>query len=113
MKAIKLPAALDNFTERKDGSSRITFDSRELTEEEVLILRRFRNEEGWLLFSKNELDQEDVPDKDAEVDVKTPSQRLRAVLFVRWKNLGEPDTFKIFYDRAVEHFINQVKAKLD
>lgn len=113
MNAIKLPAALDNFTERKDGSSRITFDSRELTEEEVLILRRFRNEEGWLLFSKNELDKDDIPDTDAEVDSKTPSQRLRAVLFVRWKNLGEPETFKMYYDKAMEHFINQVKEKLD
>lgn len=113
MNAIKLPAALDNFTERKDGSSRITFDSRELTEEEVLILRRFRNEEGWLLFSKNELDKEDIPDTDAEVDSKTPSQRLRAVLFVRWKNLGEPETFKMYYDKVMEKFINSVKDRLD
>lgn len=113
MNAIKLPAVLDNFTERKDGSSRITFDSRELTEEEVLILRRFRNEEGWLIFSKNEIDKEDIPDKDAEVDTKTPSQRLRAVLFVRWKNLGEPDTFKKYYDSVMEKFINSVKDRLD
>lgn len=113
MHTIKLPAALDDFRERKDGSSRITFDSRELSEEEVLILRRFRNEEGWLIFSKNEIDKEDIPENDAEVDVKTPSQRLRAVLFVRWKNLGEPETFKMYYDKAMEHFINQVKEKLD
>lgn len=113
MQTIKLPAALDDFRERKDGSSRITFDSRELTEEEVLILRRFRNEEGWLIFSKNEIDKEDIPDKDAEVDTKTPSQRLRAVLFVRWKNLGEPETFKMYYDKVMEKFINSVKDRLD
>lgn len=34
-------------------------------------------------------------------------------LFVRWKQLGEPETFKIYYDKAVEHFINEVKAKLE
>jgi hypothetical protein len=113
MEIITLPACLDDFRERKDGSSRITFDSRELSEEEVLVLRRFRNEEGWLLFSKNKIDKEDLPEKDAEVDTKTPSQRLRAVLFIRWKNLGEPDTFKIFYDQAMEKFITRVKETLD
>jgi hypothetical protein len=113
METIKLPAVLDDYRERKDGSSRITFDSRELTEEEVLILRRFRNEEGWLMFSKNVLDKEDIPEKDAEVDTKTPAQRLRAVLFIRWKNLGEPETFKMYYDKTMESFINAVKDKLD
>ena len=113
MNIIQLPAVLDDYRERKDGSSRITFDSRELSEEEVLILRRFRNEEGWLMFSKNQLEKEDLPESDAEVDTKTPSQRLRSILFVRWKNLGEPDTFKMYYDKAMEHFINEVKNKLD
>lgn len=110
---ILLPACLDDYKERKDGSSRVTFDSRELTEEEVLILRRFRNSEGWLLFSENEIDSTDIPDEDAELDTKTPAQRLRAVLFVRWKALGEPDTFRIYYEKAVEHFINSVKEKLE
>ena len=113
MEIIKLPACLDDYRERKDGSSRLTFDSRELSEEEVLILRRFRNEEGWLLFGKNEIDKEDLPEKDAEVGTRTPSQRLRAVLFIRWKNLGEPETFKMYYDKTMEKFINSVKDRLD
>lgn len=110
---ITLPACLDDYRERKDGSSRITFDSRELTEEEVLILRRFRNSEGWLLFSENHIDSDAIPNEDAEVDTKSPAQRLRAVLFVRWKQLGEPETFRMYYDKAVEHFINSVKEKLE
>lgn len=113
MEIIKLPAILDDVKERKDWSSRITFDSRELSEEEFLILRRFKGEEGWLLFGKNQLDKEDLPEQDAEVDTKTPAQRLRSVLFVRWKQLGEPETFKIYYDKAMEHFINSVKEKLE
>lgn len=110
---IKLPAILDDWKERKDGSSRLVFDSRELTDEEVLILRRFRGSEGHLLFAQNQIEKEDIPEGDADVEVKTPSQRLRATLFVRWKNLGEPDTFKIYYDKSMEHFINLVKEKLD
>ena len=110
---ILLPACLDDYKERKDNSSWLKFDTRELTEEEVLILRRFRNCEGWLLFSENEINKDDIPEQDAEVDVKTPAQRLRSVLFVRWKQLGEPETFKIYYDKAVEHFINNVKSKLE
>ena len=110
---ILLPACLDDFKERKDGSSRITFDSRELSEEEVLILRRFRNAEGWVLFSENEIDKNDIPKEDSDLDTKTPAQRLRSVLFVRWKSLGEPDTFRVYYEKAVEHFINEVKSKLE
>ena len=110
---ITLPVVLDEIKERKDWSSRIVFDSRELSEEEFMILRRAKGTEGWLLFSENEIDKNDIPEQDAEVDVKTPAQRLRSVLFVRWKQLGEPETFKIYYDKAVEHFINEVKSKLE
>ena len=110
---ITLPVVLDDIKERKDWSSRITFDSRELTEEEFMILRRAKGAEGWMLFSENEINKDDIPSEDAEVDTKSPAQRLRSVLFVRWKQLGEPETFRIYYDKAVEHFINSVKEKLE
>jgi hypothetical protein len=110
---ITLPVVLDDIKERKDWSSRISFDSRELTEEEYMILRRAKGAEGWMLFSENSLDENDIPDEDAEVDTKTPAQRLRSVLFVRWKQLGEPETFRIYYDKSVEYFINSVKEKLE
>lgn len=110
---IKLPACLDNYKERKDGSTSLKFDSREISEEEVLILRRFRNVEGWMLFSTDDLNAKDVPDEEPEVDMKTPAQRLRAVLFLRWKMLGEPNTFRAYYDKSMEHFINEVKSKLE
>lgn len=110
---IKLPAVLDDYKERKDGSSRLVFDSRELSDEEILILRRFRGSEGHLLFKENEIEKEEIPEEDAEVSTKTPAQRLRSVLFVRWKQLGEPDTFRQYYDKSVEFFINQVKEKLE
>ena len=78
-----------------------------------MILRRAKGSEGWLLFSENTIEKEEIPEDDAEVDTKTPAQRLRSVLFVRWKQLGEPETFRIYYDKAVEHFINSVKEKLE
>lgn len=110
---IKLPAQLLKVDERADGSSKLTFESRELSEEEFLIARRIKNTEGWLIFSQNVIRDDEIPDDDAPSDLKTPAQRLRAVLFIRWKNLGEPNTFQHYYDKSVEFFINEVKAKLE
>lgn len=46
-------------------------------------------------------------------DGKSPSQRLRAVLFVWWEQKGRPDDFEVFYRMKMEQLINVVKNKLE
>lgn len=47
-----------------------------------------------------------------KLDDKTPSQRLRAVLFVLYTQEGSPGNFVDFYRTKVEHFIESIKSQL-
>ena len=50
------------------------------------------------------------------MDCKTPSQRLRGVLFIYFKEQqkkGLKETFDTFYARHIEKLIEYVKAKID
>lgn len=48
----------------------------------------------------------------SELETKTQSSRLRAVLFVAWKQGGEKGVFADFYRQKMEAFINDVKSNL-
>ena len=48
-----------------------------------------------------------------QFDTKTPSQRLRAVLFILWKQAaGGTGDFEDFYRRQLDDIIESVKARL-
>lgn len=115
MTKLILPALISPPTIRKDGSIKLSFDSRELSAEEYMVVMGFRNTEGWLCFSPNEEDLE-IPKEHAEIDEKTPSERLRAVLFVWYKQETESrkfvGTFETFKREKYEKIIDTVKSKL-
>ena len=66
-------------------------------------------------ISQEELDALDGFKLDSEkTDGKTPSQRLRAVLFVYWKQHKQKEIeFDIFYVRYMNRLIEQIKEKLE
>ena len=110
---IKLPAYLTGWSPRKDFSYSIRFETQELTDSELLDLKNAQNQFGWMVFSSNELQIEDIPTELAEDKQKTPSKRLRNVIFVLWKQQGSVGDFEIFYKNYVEKLIEKIKAQLD
>jgi len=69
----------------------------------------------WICLSPNESELE-VPNEKAEVKGKSPSERLRAVLFVLYKQETEAGrvigTFESFKGDYMEKFIQSIKDKL-
>lgn len=110
---IKLPAYLTGFSSKSDGSASLRFTTQELTAEDFSELKQNLNNYGFLLFKENEVKVEDIPKEDAEDRNKTPSKRLRATLFVFWKQQDKKQDFEVYYRECMERFINQVKSKLD
>lgn len=112
-----LPAVIHPPTIRQDGSISLKFDSRELSAEEYMTIMGFRNTEGWVAFQPNEEGIPDLPSERAEVDQKTPSERLRNVLFVWYKQESTKGnfvgTFEAFRNEKMEKIIETVKGKLD
>lgn len=115
---LKLPSQINAPRFRKDGSCSISFDTRELSGEELMYILGCRNSEGWLLYSSNraEIDDSDVPEVKAELDIKSSSARLKDVLFVWYKQETQAGKFtglfETFYKERMERIIEGVKSKL-
>jgi hypothetical protein len=110
---IKLPAYFLGFNSKTDGSSGLRFAMQEITDIEFANLKRNLNAFGWLLFAENQSELE-IPQEPAEEDKdKTPSKRLRAVLFLQWKKEKPFSDFDTFYRKEMETIIENRKEKLE
>lgn len=114
MKAFTVPSILTRVSSLADGGMNVGFHTKELSANEKVEIMDFHNKQGWLMFKENEVKDEEVPTQDAEFNDKTPSQRLRGVLYVYWQQFGqkiEPD-FTKYYLKTMESIIQKFKDKL-
>lgn len=113
---IILPSTINPPRIRKDGSCSLSFDTRELSAEEIFTIMSLRNTEGWLCYAPNENELE-IPEEKAEIEEKTASERLRSVLFVLYKQETEKGKFiglfETFRKEKMEKLIEMIKSKLD
>lgn len=80
MNKLLIPASLDGYSPRKDGSFSLRFATQEMNPSEVANVANLYNQFGYLLFQeKISLEDQELMDSlDVELsDGKTPSQRLR------------------------------------
>lgn len=125
MKRIEIE--LKNASRRADDSVSFKIDSLvEVSSKEFGEIDSYRGSVGLLILTDtligNELDLnideilDDPVDRDIFDNHKTPSQRLRNVLYVQQKQkLGrKPDDneFADYYKRSMEAIINKIKATL-
>lgn len=116
MKAIQFPAQLSKIETRVDGSIKLSIETQELIGQEMAELFSYRNLVGYVTFTPNAEVKVEVPEINADTDMgKSPSERLRAVLYVAYEQSGKKkyDTFTQFYTVYMEKIINQVKDKLE
>ncbi len=116
---ILIPAILSSFRSLKDKTFKIEFETNELTPEDLSQIGLHNQSFGYLAFKKDKFKTEqikllDETKADYEDKTKTPSKRLRDVLFIAWKkqDAGYKD-FEDYYKHQMEIFINHIKSKLD
>lgn len=110
----QIEAILDGVTPRKDGGCSLRFVTNEVSKADKVMLMEFYGSFGWCLFKANSHQETDIPKDNAVRDTgMSPSQRLRSVLFVMWKQLGENGEFEAFYTQQMERFIDKVKENLN
>lgn len=112
---ISVPVQVAHFVPLKDRSWKITFETRELTGEEVKLLADNYQGEGWMLFKPNTVPIEEnlVPKTDADAGVRTQSQRLRAKIMVWWHQTGRRGDPESFYRTKMESLLEFVDSKLE
>lgn len=117
MKLLK-QVSFDSYSNRKDKSVKLSFvTDLEQSPDDVKSFHELLDSRGILYYSdKGELTQveiDELDNVDIELEGKTKSQRLRAVLFIKWQQSGSPGEFKEFYASYMERIIEKIKSTLE
>lgn len=113
MKAIQTKLVITRITAKVDGSISFGASTPELTAEEKVEFMNLQNMSIDALLTP--VDEPKAPQIKVAGDLnqKTPSQRLHAVLFILWDQSGRPGDFDDFYKKEMERIINVVKGNLE
>lgn len=112
-----IPSTISKVTTMGGKTVRVQIDTQELNAEDMKTIFDLYDKYGYFVFaetSKTELlsEFENLP-KIKTTDKKSPSQRLRAVLFVLFKQDGITGEFEDFYNTEMNKLIDIIKSKLE
>jgi hypothetical protein len=111
MKAIKTKVIISGIRSKVDRSLGISLSTPELTTEERSEFMELQSVECMALFEPIS-EKVNLLEIKGEVSTKTQSQRMRAVIFLLWKQENENGTFEEFYRLKTEQIIDWLKQKL-
>ena len=112
MKAIDIKfAEMAGASSRRDGSIRFSVITPELTLDQRSTLLGLHGKNVRCMLEPIDVPVAGMDEVTTEIDQKTPCQRLRAVLFVHFKNVDTKDDFESFYRKQMERVIEGYKAK--
>lgn len=113
MKKIRLNAVITGIRAKVDKSLGLTMGTPELTVEEKSEIMRLQGEN--LIVFLLPTDEPNAPEYKVlkEIENKTPSQRLRNVLYVEYEQSGRKEEWNDYYRMRMEEMIDGVKEKLD
>ena len=114
MKAISSDVIIEGVRARKDGSLGLTLTTPELTTEEKAMVMDLQGVNCAMVVTP--IDSADLATETHEVksdlNQKPPSQRMRAVLYILWKQDNEGKDFPEFYEDRMEKLINKLKERI-
>ena len=114
---ISLPVIINSLATKVDGSIKIVLETREFSPKESSVLFELRGKEAWAILSESELKDSEIhiPDErpDPSIGTKTPSQRLRNVLYRLWEQQSSGTDFESFYRIKMDGIIEKLKERLD
>lgn len=120
MSKLLIPAQFQGYSNRKDKSVVIRFETQEQTPAQIAHMHSMLDEFGALYFKGNgeitaaEREELDALETDLFDHPKTQSQRLRNVLWKLWKQTPDGfDEFAKYYAYQTNKVIEHYKNKLD
>ncbi len=120
MKAIDIKCAeMGMVNSRVDGSVLFRVITPELTIDQRATLLSFHGKNARVMVEPLDTATDGLDEVTTEMDVKTPAQRLRAVIYVHWKSIWESAAksktvdvdFESFYRSQMEKVITGYKSK--
>lgn len=113
MHRLSLQVIITSIRSRADGSLGFSATTPELSVEEKVEFMRLQNEVLEGVFTP--LDAPNVPEYkiDKDLEDKSPSRRLRNVLFILHSQSGVDEDFESWYKTKMNQIIEGIKNKLD
>lgn len=119
MRGFSVNVSYDNFRRLKEGAFSLLFTTAKICDkEDILAFNEVVGRTGKILFEVDDEHLGDIPEiKTDDLSQKTPSERLRGVLWVLQKQeLGKEPTkeeFRVFYDGWMDKIILKIKLQLN
>lgn len=118
-KGVILQAQIEGVRTRKDHTYSITIGTQELAPEIGARLFSMNNSLSNVYISPNAIQSDLLKEIDlASTDIidlqKTPSKRMKAVLYLLWKQNPEGyDDANLYYQNKMEAMLTHLKSKLE
>lgn len=115
MLKVSFSAIIDGVNAKKDRTLSIKLGTQELSAEEGSYLLDLMGKQLWVGIAETPIEVLDVPETLPEMNGdKTPSQRLRGLLYVLWEEKSDKKrTFPQFYEDYIFRLCEQIKNKLN
>jgi hypothetical protein len=113
MKAISHDAIITSIRSKKDRSISYSVDSPELNSSEKALFFELQNLN--IVITITPKDEPEAPRQEINTDLeqKTPSQRLRNVIYILYQQSGQTTDFELYYKNTMEVLIQKLKDKID
>lgn len=113
MKSISTPAIIEGLRARKDRSLGLSITTPELNPQEKALFFELQGINVDIIITpKDEPNPEDYKVEAGDLDTKSPSQRMRSVLFILYKQDSEGLDFPEYYRRHMEKLIEYLKGNI-
>lgn len=116
MKNIKTTAVIEGIRAKKDRSISMTVSTPELSPSEKTLFFELQNLNIELTIHPLDYDGAEDYKIDKDVDEKSPSQRMRNVLFIIWNQSPEKERehreFNDYYRFRMETIIEKLKGEI-
>ena len=113
MKAISHDAVITSIRSRKDRSISYSVESPELSSQEKALFFELQNLNIVITITPKDEPEAPKQEIDTDLEQKTPSQRLRNVIYILYKQSGETRDFELYYKNTMEVLIQKLKDKIE
>lgn len=115
---ITLPAIIESIATRKDKTIRLTIGTQELAPSDAATIFSMAGGYAYVAIKREDFTPWEVKELDelkADLDtIKSPSQRLRAILYRNWEQNAEGyKDFTTYYMAHMDKLCQHYKNKLD
>lgn len=113
MKQVRVQVIINSIRSRKDGSLGFSAETPEMTTPDKINFMELQNRVLQGVFIPMDNPNAPIYKVDKALETKSPSTRLRNVMWVYWQQQGMDEEFDTFYIKMMEKMIAQWKGRLD